>query len=191
MTKKEVERIVVAIEVDGQTQKRDLTEDLKIDEEHINDHLIRMPAITAWWHRMYEVSRTRVQQKKLEIERHGAELDKNIREELTLENNHVSDSDKIKVTDTRVSNLIKLDRAYQKLEDELLELQETYNFLKAATEAIKEARSTLISLSANMRTEYNMGSRSRKTVEPESSSRNNKESVTNLASRYKKMVNGS
>ena len=95
---------------------------------------------------MYEIAKTRVLKAQVRLDRCEAELDANFRRELEANDE--------KITDKRIANLIKLDKRYQEIEDELLDLKETANFMKFATEAIKEKRSTLISLSANMRTEF-------------------------------------
>ena len=48
-------------------------------------------------------------------------------------------------------------RRHQAIQDELLDMKETLNFFKFATKGLEEKRSTLISLSSNMRSEIKSG----------------------------------
>jgi hypothetical protein len=146
MSNEAVPEIVISVELNGTTHRRDLMEDLVVDEEHIDQYLIEAPGKTAWWHHLYEQQKTRCQKQEVKIERLAAELDVKFRKE--------ADDDSRRVTDKAILSLIKTDEEYQGLEDELLEMKETLNILKAAVAAIGELRSTLISLSANMRTQW-------------------------------------
>jgi hypothetical protein len=149
ITYQPVEDIIVSIEVNGEIQKRNLTDDLKVTEDHINEHLKAAPGIIAWWYKMYEISRTRVLKKEVQLERVAAELDVEIRED--MENREE------KITDVRVQRAIQLNKRYQAIQDELLDMKETLNFFKFATKGLEEKRSTLISLSSNMRSEIKSG----------------------------------
>lgn len=135
--------IEISVRIDGQLVKRNLSEDLRVDEEHINDYLLKAPAITAYWNTLYEQQRSATTRCRVALERKKAELDQRFRKE--------AKADGRKISNTEVEALIMTHGEYTVLEDEYLNHRETELTLKGAVEAVKEYRSTLISLSANMR----------------------------------------
>jgi len=143
MTESDIPDMEIVIKINGNLEKRNLRDDLKIDEAHINDYLIRAPGITAYYHRLYETQKTKVQKEEVSLTRLKAEIDKRERVKARADNR--------KITSSEIDAIVALDKNYQILEDQSLESQETLNILKGAVEAIRELRSTLISLSANLR----------------------------------------
>jgi hypothetical protein len=135
----------IAITINGEVHKRNLANDLSVDEEHINDTLIDAPGKTAYWNYLYQCQKSIVSKQKVKVERYAAELGKRLREEARADDH--------RTTDKSVADEIASDEIYQSLQNELLDMEELENQLKAAVEAIRELRSTLISLSANLRTE--------------------------------------
>lgn len=140
-----IPELEINVRVGDQIVKRKLSDDLAVDEEHINDTLLRAPGITAYWASLYERQRGITQRKKVELERLRAQKDKHYRTLAKRGSDRVSNAE--------IAAMIQTDEEYTAVEDEYLQLHETELILKAALEAIKELRSTLISLSANMRTE--------------------------------------
>jgi len=144
--------IVIEVKLDGQLHKRNLSEDLAVDEEHINVYLQRAPGLTAYWNTLLEKQRSIVQRIKVTKDRKFAELSKHYRSIIV--------NDTGKVSNAQIEANILSDPDYQKIEDELLDNQEKELLLKGAVEAIRELRSTLISLSANMRQAGNISIKS-------------------------------
>lgn len=137
--------MIISVEIDGQLVRRNLTDDLKTDEAHINDYLKRAPGLTAYWNTLYEKQRSIAQRAKVSMERKRAQADARIRRDASMDNR--------KVTDKQVESMVTCDSEFTQAEDNYLTQHETELTLKGAVEAIKELRSTLISLSANMRSE--------------------------------------
>lgn len=135
--------IVVSMEMGGEIVKRNLSEDLKLDEEHINEYLIRQPGIVAYWNNLHERQKSVVDRVKVAKQRKYAELQRHYRD--------IAKNDESRVTNAEIESRIFADTAFQEIEDRLLEEEEKCGVLKSAVEALREMRSTLISLSANMR----------------------------------------
>jgi hypothetical protein len=153
----EVPPILISVSVGSEFVERSLSDDLKTDEDHINVTLLKSPGITAYWNSLYEKQKSVVNKIELGLKRYGATLDKQIRQELKHKDE--------KFTNGEVVALISLDADYMKLEDLHLEEKETELILKACVEAVKEHRSMLISLSANLRQEGSLGFKSLKNKE--------------------------
>ncbi len=135
--------VQIQVRVGDEIHTRNLSDDLRVDEEHINEYLTRAPGLTAYYNMLYEKQRSIVTRNKVALERLYATLDAQYRKQKR--------DDDQKPVNAEIENLVKLNDDYCTLEDQLVENQETLNLLKAAVESIKEMRSTLISLSANMR----------------------------------------
>lgn len=142
----EEQRLEITVSMGGQIYKRSLLDDLTVDEEHVNTYLVEAPGKTAWWHQLYEQQKTKVQKQEVALKRKHAELSKHYRKSAA--------DDGQKISNAEVESLVISDPEYQNIEDALLDMQETLNLLRGAVEAVKELRSTLISLSANLRTEF-------------------------------------
>ena len=135
--------IDISVHINGKLIQRNLSEDLRIEEKHINESLIHLPGITAYWNHMYQTQKSITLRNKVSLEREKAKIDTRIR---TMHKN-----DGTKVTNPEIEASVLLDETYQEIEDQYLLNKETELILKAACEAVKELRSTGISLSANMR----------------------------------------
>ena len=135
--------IVIDVTIGNDHIQRNLSDDLRVDDSHINDYLQRSPALTAYWNTLYERQRSIVSRNKVKLERKKAELDKKLRKERR--------QDGAKVSQAEIEALVLTDNEYIVIEDEYLNNKEVELTLKGAVEAIRELRSTLISLSANLR----------------------------------------
>lgn len=135
--------IVINVEVDGQIEKRDLTKDLSVQDEHINEWLQKAPGIIAYWHTLYEKQKSIVDKHEVKLNRKRAEVEKEIRKQRK--------QDESKITNSEIQSEIITNESFQELEDKFFDLRETMHLLKAASEAVKSLNSTLYSLSSNMR----------------------------------------
>ena len=141
--------IIISVEIAGEMVRRNLSDDLKVDEEHINEYLRRAPGLTAYWNTLFEKQRSITQRNKVALDRLYASKDRRYRE--------IARADDRKPVNAEIEAEVLNDEDYINLQEEFLDNQEKELLLKGAVEAIRELRSTLISLSANMRHSGNIG----------------------------------
>ena len=55
---------IIAVTINGEVHKRNLSEDLRVDEMHINEFLCRAPGVTAYWNTLYEKQKSITQDRK-------------------------------------------------------------------------------------------------------------------------------
>jgi hypothetical protein len=136
--------IEVSVTISGTNHTRSLSDDLKVTEEHIQEVLIQAPGKTAHWNLLYQQQKSIKGRVKTSLESKHAELNLRFRKE--------ANQDGVKISANEVEAKILCSPEYQELQNILLDEQEKENVLKACVDAIDELKSTLISLSANMRT---------------------------------------
>jgi hypothetical protein len=135
--------IIITVKIGGVVEQRNLSDDLSVSEDHINEYLIRSPALTAYWNMLHEKQRSIVQRTEVAVKRKRGEIAKRQRE--------LRRSDNEKISVSEIESLIDCDPDFQEIENQYLDLCDNERLLKGAVDSIKELRSILISLSANMR----------------------------------------
>lgn len=137
----ELQELQITIKMGDEVVKRNLKEDLAVDIDHINEVLIQNPGKTAYYNTLFQRIKSQADKVQARLRKIEATADKTIR----LENPEA--------TETQIKNLVVLNEERLAAEAYLLELREQQGLLAAAIEAMKDMRSTLISLSSNMRAE--------------------------------------
>jgi len=137
--------IEITVNIQGTEYQRNLSDDLAVTEDHIQEVLIQAPGKATFWNMLYQKQRSVVQKLKVTMERTYAELNTEYRRN--------ADQDGKKISQDEVAAMILCNKDYQEIQDTLLVEQEKSNVLKAATDGIESLKSTLISLSANMRSQ--------------------------------------
>ncbi len=163
-----IEEVIIDVQVGTDRLNRSLSADLKIDEERINKWLIEIPSKTAYWG---------VWSKRAKMERLRAEYNKETalvqckamarsilnsakKEEIVEYAKADAASKKLLakpkdgVTETEITDLAKSLPAYQESIRLYLAAREADEMLDAAMEAFKICHGALMTLAANMRTEY-------------------------------------
>ena len=116
-----------------------LSEDLKIQSADINEAFCEQPAKFAWWATVAAQAKALVDRKKHEVERQEEYIKKTLIGELDAEVRMELEMNGEKVTETKVTNGIYVNKRYKEevqklyeLKDELLELQEKWVLLDIA-----------------------------------------------------------
>ena len=159
--KENTERQLAVQSVESLVQSpADLSSDLKISSEDINDAYINHSAKFAYWSVVAVQAKIAVDKKKLEVERQDEYIKKNLAGELDASVRLKLNRDGERITEARVTAGIYSHHRYQTeqaklyaLQDELLELQGQYNLLYAAKEAMNHRKDMLVSLGAQLRQE--------------------------------------
>lgn len=140
------------IEVDGTTHETDtVSEDLFIDENNLNDEFVRQAGNFAWYAVLAAEAESYRDKLKFELEVLEADLDKQVREELELRGE--------KITEKVVSAEILKKQEYRDKKQDLLEAARQLGIMKAVKEGLVQKKDMLISLGANMRNENDSGLR--------------------------------
>lgn len=139
----------------------DLAEDSKIDVNNLNQGFIEQPTIFAWYATLAAIAKSKVTKLKREVEKQDeyirktliGTMDGKIRKQLEIDGE--------KVTETKVTNAIYADVEYisnvnklNSLKDELTEAEEQSAILEVARETMIQRKDMLISLGAQVRSEY-------------------------------------
>lgn len=163
-----IEEVIIDIQVGTDRLNRSLSADLQIDEDRINKWLIEIPSKTAYWG---------VWSKRAKMERLKAEYNKETalvqckamarsilnsarKEEIEAYAKSDAASKKLLakpkdgVTETEITDLAKSLPAYQESIRLYLAAREADEMLDAAMDAFKICHGALMTLAANMRTEY-------------------------------------
>lgn len=155
---------ILSINVKTSTSENlvDLSEDLKIDMDNINDAFCNQPAKFAWWATVASQAKALVDRKKLEIEKREEYLKKTLVGELDVVVRTELELNGEKITETKVTNSIyshdmyvETQKEIHNLKNELLELQNNYTTLEIAKESMIQRKDMLISLGAQLRNETN------------------------------------
>ena len=140
--------------------KVDLAEDLQIYPEDIKGAYIEQSAKYAYWATVALQAKFLYDRKKQEVNRQDEYLKKTLYGRLDAEVRAMLEMDGEKITEAKVGNAINIHENYlaeqdklYKLQDELLALQEQYQKLEIAKEAMNQRKDMLISLGAQLRLE--------------------------------------
>lgn len=135
-----------------------LADDLKIDEDNINEAFINQPALYAWWATVAAQARAIADKTKLEVERQEDYIRKTLTGELDAEVRQQLEMDGEKITESKVTNGIYQHDLYKEETEKLYELKEKYLkdnenavLLEIGRDSMNQRKDALISLGANMR----------------------------------------
>ena len=158
--------LTISVMVNGKPFNRSLASDLRVNESEINNYLIQNPGKVAhWvtWHGKAKVSAAHIKLFYEEtLARIREEVRKDSREQYLLQlkaYGSIPKKDRDGVpkpslpTVSEVDDRALLHDDVRQANRDLIEANEVVGLLQAAVSAIKDLSSTLISLSANMRTE--------------------------------------
>jgi len=162
-----IEEVIINVQVGTDRLNRSLTDDLKIDEDRINRWLIEIPSKTAYWGAWSK--RAKMERLRAEYNKESAliqskamarsALNASKREDLLAYARANTEEKKAllkpkDVTETEVTDLAKNMPAYVDSIALYLKTREADEMLDAAMEAFKICHGALMTLAANMRTEY-------------------------------------
>ena len=135
----------ISLSVGGSIYDRDISEDLTISRETLNEDCISQSSLYAWYSVLAENARDERDRAKDKINVTDAQLDAQIREELT--------EAKEKITDKKVEQAVKRHDLYREAVNSHLQACHTFGILVAAQNAFGHRKEMLVTLAANMRRE--------------------------------------
>ena len=152
------------LEIEVHTNKSrttvNLADDLDIKSTHINTAYMEQPGKFAYWSTVALQAKFACERKKQEVNRQEEYLKKTLYGELDNLIRKNMEMDGEKITESKVASNICTNEQYltaqaklYELQDELLILQERYQQLDAAREAMNQRKDMLISLGAQLRQE--------------------------------------
>lgn len=140
----------------------DLAADLKINEDDINSSFVEQPSLFAWWATLATMARAKANQLKLDMEKQEDYIKKTLKGELDAEVRKQFELDGVKATESKVENGIYSHPRYTQAMEEYYQLRKTFldadadaAFLESAKEAFNHRKEMLISVGANLRSEWN------------------------------------
>lgn len=161
LSNKDLSILEVTVKLPQNSYDLDLAKDSQIDVNNLNQGFIEQPTIFAWYATLAALAKSKVTRLKREVEKQddyikktliGA-LDSKVRKQLEINGE--------KVTETKVTNAIYADVEYisniQKLnglKDELTDAEENSAILDVARETMIQRKDMLISLGAQVRSDY-------------------------------------
>lgn len=161
ITNKDLSILELTVNLSQNVYNLDLAEDSKIDVNNLNQGFIEQPTIFAWYATLAAIAKSKVTKLKREVEKQDeyirktliGTMDGKIRKQLEIDGE--------KVTETKVTNAIYADVEYisnvnklNSLKDELTEAEEQSAILEVARETMIQRKDMLISLGAQVRSEY-------------------------------------
>jgi len=120
--------------------------DLEINEDNINSCLVSQPSLYVFWSKAASVARTIYDKAKFDLEKYEAQLYTYLKSE--------KENRGEKVTEKQLESLVKLDPRRQELFNTMLRARLQYDHLNAVREAFSIRTNMLMSLSANLREEW-------------------------------------
>lgn len=140
----------------------DLAEDLKINIDNLSESYIDQPGKYAWWASLAAQARAIADKIKAEVDNKEDYVRKSLRGELDAKVRKGLELDGEKITETKVENAIYSHPAYREGMEELQDLRIKYAqanenavLLESARAALDQRKDMLISLGAQLRSDYN------------------------------------
>lgn len=162
---KDLSILEVTVKLPQNTYDLDLARDSQIDVNNLNQGFIEQPTIFAWYATLAAIAKSKVTRLKREVEKHDDYIKKTLIGTLDAKVRKQLEVNGEKVTETKVTNAIYADVEYisniQKLnglKDELTEAEECSAILDVARETMIQRKDMLISLGAQVRSEYDNAS---------------------------------
>lgn len=161
LSNKDLSILEVTVKLPQNSYNLDLAKDSQIDVNNLNQGFIEQPTIFAWYATLAALAKSKVTRLKREVEKQDdyikktliGTLDSKVRKQLEINGE--------KVTETKVTNAIYADVEYisniQKLnglKDELTDAEENSAILDVARETMIQRKDMLISLGAQVRSDY-------------------------------------
>lgn len=161
LSNKDLSILEVTVKLPQNSYDLDLAKDSQIDVNNLNQGFIEQPTIFAWYATLAALAKSKVTRLKREVEKQDdyirktliGTLDSKVRKQLEINGE--------KVTETKVTNAIYADVEYisniQKLnglKDELTDAEENSAILDVARETMTQRKDMLISLGAQVRSDY-------------------------------------
>lgn len=150
------------VNVNLQTDTVELEDDLSIDQNNLTDSYIDQPAKFAFWATLCVQAKSKVDAKKIELDKHEeywkkqlcGELDGKVRMEMEVNGEKITES-KVTAAIPQHPDYQAAAEHYYELKTELAELQADWAALEVAKEALNQRKEMLISLGAHIRMEVN------------------------------------
>lgn len=161
LTEKDLSILSVTVNLPQNDYDLDLAKDSQIDVNNLNQAFIEQPTIFAWYATLAALAKSRVTKLKREVDKQDdyikktltGKLDAKVRKDLEIAGE--------KATETKVTNAIYADVEYisnvQKLnalKDDLTDAEADSAILDVARETMIQRKDMLISLGAQVRSEY-------------------------------------
>jgi hypothetical protein len=158
---KDLSILEISVKLPQNTYELDLAKDSQIDVNNLNQGFIEQPTIFAWYATLAAIAKSKVIRLKREVEKQDdyirktliGTLDGKVRKNLEIEGE--------KITETKVTNAIYADAEYianiqklNELKDELTDAEEQSAILDVAKDTMIQRKDMLISLGAQVRSEY-------------------------------------
>ena len=147
---KEPDLLNLLVRVEGRDIPINLGQELEISLD-LNTEMERQPGRFAFIAAMYEVARVHGKILQLRLDRLGHALDLQARADWPRDD---MGKESPKLTEAGVKAKVELDETYSKLRDELLDAEKVEYLLRVGRDAMNHKREMLISIGANMRSEF-------------------------------------
>lgn len=146
----------IKIEIDDKRKYvLDLSEDLAIDEENLDQLLCDQPSKFVKYARIAGMAKSKVERLDYKLEELEANLGLKIREENPKKKAGAKPEEGgPKITEGTINAMIKTDATRIALVNELMDAKEQYEIVNAAKEASSQMKDCLISIGANRRAQY-------------------------------------
>lgn len=175
LANKDLSVLEVVVKLPQDTYNLDLARDSQIDINSLNQGFIEQPTVFAWYATLAAIAKSNVTRLKREVEKCDDYIKKTLIGTLDVKIRKQLEINGEKVTETKVTNAIYADVEYisniQKLnalKDELTDAEEYSAILEVARDTMIQRKDMLISLGAQVRSEYdNVGDLGLKKEEPE------------------------
>lgn len=136
----------ISIKLGTDTYQGNYLKDLEIIEARLNEMLMTQPSRYVFWARMYAVQRVIHERRKFELEKYSAQLYTFIRNEREQKGE--------KVTEKIVEMAMLRDTKYEQMKNQLMRERLRLDHLTSIRDAFSQRKDMLMSLSANLREEF-------------------------------------
>lgn len=131
---------MIKIKIGNEEMELDYEEELRLNEETINEDLKKQPSLYAFYAVLSEKAHAELNESKLALEVHEAVLDSQIRKQ----------SDK-KPTEKQIQAQILLEPSYQEARMDVIRATKQLGILKGIKDAFNHRKEAVIALASNMR----------------------------------------
>lgn len=156
--KRDVEFLKLDIDLGGKQYHQDLTDDLRINSDDINQSYIDQPSKYAWWAVLAAQARGRADKLKNAADKQDefirkvltGKLDELVRQDLEMNGEKVTEG-KVSNGICKHSDYIAALEDYHNLKDQYVQANEDASILEAARDSLNQRKEMLISLGAQLR----------------------------------------
>jgi len=136
------------IRIGKKTYPTDLS-DMEIDHKNLSKEMTRQPSLYAWYGVMHSIAKKYMNDIILKKECLNAELDKYYREQC--------EKDEVKITEKLIASMIRDDKDYQEIKEEIAKASFNVDLLGTAMTALSQRKDMLQAAGALMRAELDSG----------------------------------